>query len=80
MSEFQGYVTNITYRNAGNGFTVLVVESGKKTHSVVGILPLVEVGMEVLFEGEFVDNPQYGEQFKAGSFKEVQATDARGMK
>ena len=65
--KLEGSVKSTSYRNHENNYTVLRLSSGKKEHTVVGIFPKLAVGEEVVFTGEWVEHPRYGNQFKAES-------------
>ena len=61
----QGSVLSTIFRNEENGYTVLEIKSGRRKMTAVGTLPPLAAGENVELEGEFVNHPQYGSQFKA---------------
>ncbi len=79
MEEITGYVENIIYRNADNGYTVLDFVVDEFLITCTGIFPTVGEGENLLLRGDYVDHPTYGKQFKAVSYEAVAPTDAASM-
>ena len=71
MEEFEskiklkGTVTDITYRNDVNGYTVFEVDTGEEELTVVGTTPDLKLGDKVELVGDYVYHSLYGRQFKA---------------
>lgn len=72
--QLQGAIERITYFNEDNGYSVIKVKPDKHypraqardgTVTVVGVMPEMIEGESAQFKGEWVDNKQYGLQFKA---------------
>ncbi len=72
-------VSDITYRNADNGYTVMQVKAGRDKVTVVGSLPELSSGEQVILSGDWVEHPQYGKQFKAGGCDIVKPTTLLGI-
>ena len=72
MAEITGVVNSIIYRNTENGWTVLelTLEEGERL-TVVGALPLANVGERLELTGEYSSHPKYGSQFKVVSYHTV---------
>ncbi len=65
MDRLEGYIDHIIFRNADNGYTVLVLSmQGGEEMTCVGSLAYVGEGEKVELEGEFTSHPSYGQQFK----------------
>jgi exodeoxyribonuclease V alpha subunit len=79
MEEITGYVENIIYRNADNGYTVLDFVVDEFLITCTGLFPTVGEGENLLLRGDYVDHPTYGKQFKAISYEAVAPTDAASM-
>ncbi|SFI07950.1 exodeoxyribonuclease V alpha subunit [Pseudobutyrivibrio sp. OR37] len=79
MEEITGYVENIIYRNADNGYTVLDFVVDEFLITCTGIFPTVGEGENLLLRGDYVDHPTYGKQFKAVSYEAVAPTDTISM-
>ncbi len=71
MEEFEskiklkGTVTDITFRNDMNGYTVFQVDTGEEELTVVGITPDLKMGDKVELVGDYTYHSVYGRQFKA---------------
>ena len=72
MAQMTGVVNSIIYRNSDNGWTVLEFcpDEGEKL-TVVGALPLANVGERLELEGEYASHPKYGSQFKVVAYHTV---------
>ena len=65
MERIQGLVEHIVYHNEENGYTVFsIMHQGKET-VCVGSVSTLDEGEYLVLEGEFVQHPVYGRQFKA---------------
>ncbi len=71
MEEFEtkikikGNVTDITYHNDVNGYTVFQVDTDDEEITVVGTTPDLKMGDKVELVGDYVYHSVYGRQFKA---------------
>ena len=65
----KGSIENIIYRNENNGWTVLLVNSGKAVFTFVGNVANVNVGEYIEAEVEETEHPHYGLQYKIISYK-----------
>ncbi len=72
MTEVTGVVNSIIYRNAENGWTVLELslDEGERL-TVVGALPLANVGERLELTGDYGSHPKYGSQFRAVAYHTV---------
>ena len=75
METIQGYVDHIIYRNAENGYTVLVLVCEEEEITCVGIFSDIVEGENIEAKGEFTEHPVYGNQFKVSSFEEKAPED-----
>ena len=65
----KGIVDRIIFRNEENTYTVLSLNADDGGDYVcVGMLPVLDRGEYVCFEGDLKDNPKYGIQFSIDSF------------
>lgn len=67
MEKLEGYIDHIIFRNAENGYTVMVLVSDGDEITCVGSLSYVGEGEKVELEGTYISHPSYGEQFKVES-------------
>ncbi len=63
--KFSGTVTDITFRNDVNGYTVFAVDNGDEELTVVGTVADLKIGDRVELVGDYVYHSVYGRQFKA---------------
>ena len=61
----EGTVDSVTVRKEDTGFTVLEIESGGYLYTVVGVLPEVFEGEQLVLTGTWQSHSTYGEQFRA---------------
>lgn len=80
MDKVKGYIDHIIYENKNNAYTVLLLITDDQEELVcVGIIPEADEGATVELEGEYVDHPSYGHQFKVSSYKEIMPDDAASI-
>ena len=79
MEKIEGFIDHIIYQNAENGYSVMELVGKEDDYIVVGMLKGVSQGETICAEGEFVDHPTYGKQFKISSYEVVIPEDAVGM-
>lgn len=72
-------VAQTTYRNDENGYTVLQVRQGKEYVTVVGIMPELSPGEQVIFTGKAIEHPQYGKQWKMETVEILRPTTLLGI-
>lgn len=65
-----GYVDHIIYRNADNGYTVLVMICDEEEVTCVGTFSDIAEGENIEAHGSYMDHPMYGRQFAVKSFEE----------
>lgn len=81
-TNIQGTVARITFRNEENGYTVAKIKChnfNNKEIAVVGNFPSIDVGEIGDFYGEWIDDPQYGRQFKATRLDFIAPTTVSGI-
>ena len=79
MESLAGYVEHIIYRNADNGYTVLNLVSGEDEITCVGIFSAIAEGENIEAQGEYMEHPTYGQQFKVTSFEEKAPEDEEAI-
>lgn len=70
-----GYVDHIIYRNADNGYTVLVMICDEEEVTCVGTFSDIAEGENIEAHGSYMDHPMYGRQFEVKSFEEKAPKD-----
>ena len=79
MEELTGYVENIIFRNADNGYTVMEFASEEMLNTCVGLFPVINEGENLIVRGEYVNHPTYGKQLKVSSYDVTEPTDEVSM-
>lgn len=79
MEKIQGFVDHIIYQNADNGYTVLELSGEDGDQILVGMLKGISQGDSIEAEGDYIEHPVYGSQFKVTAFRAVMPGDAQGM-
>lgn len=74
-----GYVDHIIYRNADNGYTVLVMICDEEEVTCVGTFSDIAEGENIEAHGNYNDHPTYGRQFAVKSFEEKAPKDERAI-
>ena len=75
----EGVVERVVFRNSENGWTVLDVSAAGGLHKVVGVMPDVQTGESVQLQGEWVDHPSFGVQFRVDSYAHTLPESADGV-
>ena len=63
QSKLCGTVEDIIFKNAQNGYTVLVLSSDNFIYTLSGTMPDLSEGVKITAYGAFKNHPEYGEQF-----------------
>ncbi len=71
LSEIQGTVEEIVFRNDSNGYTVLEVSCDYANITAVGTIPNVNVGEEIKMYGSWKNHASYGKQFAVDYYENV---------
>lgn len=69
LLEMTGSVEQVIFKNEKNGYAIIEINNGEELVTVVGIMPLVSAGEELRVIGSWINNPNYGTQFKAEAFE-----------
>lgn len=87
MEKLSGTIERITYFNEDTGYSVLKILPDQKrldtardgTVAVVGIMPELVTGETVEFTGQWVEDKQYGRQFRAETVATVKPSSRKGI-
>ena len=74
-----GVIEDITFFNEENGYTVMDISVNNEILTVVGNFPKLASGEKVVLEGEWVNHPTFGAQFKADLVERALPADAAGI-
>ena len=79
MDNITGYVDHIVYQNSDNGYTVMALVAEGEEVTCVGMCKGLGQGENISAEGEYIEHPVYGRQFKIQIYETVAPTDRAGM-
>ncbi len=79
MEKVKGYIEHFLYKNADNGYGVLNLVTADTEIICTGSFRDVDVGDTIECEGEYVNHPVYGKQFKVSSYEISIPDDAVSM-
>ena len=79
MEIIEVFADETVFRNEENGYTVLVVKSGKTRVSAVGVMPPVAPGEKLKITGEWMEHPVYGRQIKVQGVEIEKPTTLSGI-
>lgn len=79
METINGYVEHIIFQNKENGYTVLNLITEGDEVTCVGICKGLTQGENISAQGELVEHPVYGSQFKINAFQVVAPRDSVSM-
>ena len=79
MEKITGFVEHIVFQNTDNGYTVLELSGEEGEIILVGMMKGITQGESIDAEGDYIEHPVYGRQFKVSSYRAVTPKDAAGM-
>ena len=79
MESITGYVDHIVFQNSENGYTVMILMMEGEEVTCVGMCKGLGQGENISAEGEYIEHPVYGRQFKIQNYETVTPTDRVGM-
>ncbi|MDP4146143.1 MAG: ATP-dependent RecD-like DNA helicase [Bacillota bacterium] len=72
MTEIQGSVQDIVFKNDENGYVVAHIKDNDESKlTIVGCIPFIMEGQSLKLKGEWVNHPKFGAQFKVEACEEV---------
>ena len=79
METINGYVERIIFRNSENGYTVMNLVTDGEEITCVGLCHGLTQGENIAAQGDFIEHPVYGKQFKLNGFQVVAPKDSFSM-
>lgn len=79
MDTINGYVEHIIFQNKENGYTVMNLVTEGEDITCVGMCRGLTQGENIDAQGEYIDHPVYGSQFKISSYETVAPKDSASM-
>lgn len=79
METINGYVEHIIFQNKENGYTVMNLVAEGEEITCVGMFKGLTQGENISAQGEYVEHPVYGNQFKVSTYQTVAPKDSVSM-
>lgn len=79
MVEIEGRLVEIIYQNDSNGYTVGILSTQEEDVTIVGSLPALREGEDLIVKGRWTMHPNYGRQLEIQEYKPVQPSTIQGM-
>ncbi|MCM1535450.1 MAG: ATP-dependent RecD-like DNA helicase [Clostridium sp.] len=79
MEIISGYVEHIIFQNLENGYTVMNLMKEGKEVTCVGMCKGLSQGQDIEAQGEYIEHPVYGSQFKIAQYHTVAPKDSASM-
>lgn len=79
MLTIEGVVEDIKFRNESNTYTVAILDTPDGKATIVGYIPIINIGETLKAEGEWVYHPSYGEQLEITSVSIVVPSTVNGI-
>ena len=79
METIKGYVDHIIFQNSENGYTVMSLIVDDEEVTCVGLCKGLTQGENIEAQGEYVEHPVYGSQFKISIYQTTVPKDSASM-
>ncbi len=79
METISGYVEHIIFQNPENGYTVMNLMSEGREVTCVGMCKGLGQGQDIEAQGDYIEHPVYGSQFKIVQYHVVAPKDSASM-
>ncbi len=79
METINGYVEHIIFQNSENGYTVMSLMAEGEEITCVGACKGLSQGETISAQGEYVEHPVYGRQFKIDGYQAIAPRDSASM-
>lgn len=79
MVTLQGTVEEIIFKNETNGYMVALLETEDDVVTIVGYIPIVNIGETLEVQGQWTYHPSYGQQLKVETYSTVVPATLNGI-
>lgn len=79
MITLQGTIEEIIYKNESNGYTVAILETEDDVVTIVGYIPIINLGETLKVQGNWMYHSNYGQQFKVDTYQAVVPASLNGI-
>ena len=80
LQKLEGSIEHVIYSNEDNGYSIcdMAVENDEIV-TIVGIIPMVNVGDNMVIYGKWIHNAKYGRQFSVSQYERVMPADTASI-
>ena len=80
MEQLDGQIDRILFRDDESGYSVFYVKVKNISNlvTITGTVPSINDGELVVADGEWINDPKYGRQFKASNIRTLLLIQKRG--
>lgn len=75
----EGIVEDIVFQNESNGYTVAVIQTQDDVVTIVGCIPIINMGETLRLQGQWDYHPSYGQQLKVETYTTVVPATLNGI-
>jgi len=79
LISIQGTVEEIIFQNESNGYTIAILETDDDVVTIVGYIPIIELGETLRVEGQWTYHQNYGQQLKVETYSTVFPATLNGI-
>ncbi|MGF7059774.1 SF1B family DNA helicase RecD2 [Brassicibacter mesophilus] len=79
MVTLQGTVEEIIFQNESNGYTIAILETEDDIVTIVGFIPILNLGETLRVQGEWTYHTNYGQQLKVETYATVVPSTFNGI-
>lgn len=79
MVTLQGTVEEIIFQNESNGYTIAILETEDDVVTIVGFIPILNLGETLEVQGEWTYHSNYGQQLKVETYSTVVPATFNGI-
>ncbi|MTI46812.1 SF1B family DNA helicase RecD2 [Sporosalibacterium faouarense] len=79
MITIQGTIEEIIFQNESNGYTVAVMETEDDVVTIVGTIPVINIGETLKVQGKWDYHPNFGQQLKVELYSTVVPATINGI-
>lgn len=79
MVSIEGTVEEIVFRNESNGYVVAMLETEDDVVTIVGYIPIINMGDTLNVQGEWDYHSKFGQQLKVSTYEKVVPTTINGI-
>lgn len=80
LMRIEGNIEHVIYSNEENGYSICdMATSDDEIITIVGIIPMVCIGDNIVIYGKWIHNPKYGRQFSVERYERAMPADTASI-